>query len=222
MSLVNDPITACPVHLIYRLQGSLPVSILRKLNDEYIARLHELKNNFSRLKVSRSTLQRLVNIRKQELQRSYQTQLDFYLHSIRKGPRFLCEPGIAEIILESWHFLADSHQLLIDAISIMPNHVHVLLSTVSPEVVVCSKGVLKSHRKWTSRRINRSRGTCGQQLWATPFFDRRVRMRGYNSTFWYVLDNPVKAGLCTDFSVWPGNYWRPALLEGMLLKNGKG
>jgi REP element-mobilizing transposase RayT len=140
-------------------------------------------------------------------------QYDSYLDQVITGPSFLADPTNAKIIIESWLYLEKRHSLLIDAISVMPNHVHIQLSTISEGVTVNSKALLASHRKWTARLINQNRNLEGEKVWATPFFDRDVRRSAFGTVFWYILENPVKARLCTDYRSWSGNYWRDELVD---------
>lgn len=213
MSLVNRPITDAPVHIIYRLVKSLPAQILSRLRKEYRQFSKELTTDLRRIHSKDSARKEIVRQAYRGKLQDIQQRYDYYLDQVLSGPAYLNTPEIAQLIIASWQDLEKMHALVVDAISVMPNHVHIQLSTNHHEVVVDSKGLLASHRQWTSRLINKIRNTKGEKVWATPFFDRDVRWDAFGTVFWYILENPVKAGLCKDFRSWPGNYWRSELMD---------
>ncbi len=213
MSLENRPVTEDPVHIIYRLEGSLPSVILSRLREQLKQVRADLTTQLKELdpkaRAERTIVQQSFQARLKEIQEKY----DQYLDQIISGPAYLDAPDIAKLIIDSWRHLESRESLVIDAISVMPNHVHIQLSTNAPDVVVDSKALLAGHRRWTARLINQIRNTEGKKVWATPFFDRDVRWEAFGTVFWYILHNPIKAGLCADFRSWPGNYWRPELID---------
>lgn len=59
MALINRPITAHPVHIIYRLIGSLPCQVLEELREEYALRTGA--SNYSFKKSSLTTIRGIGN-----------------------------------------------------------------------------------------------------------------------------------------------------------------
>ncbi|MCC5849013.1 MAG: transposase [Verrucomicrobia bacterium] len=87
----------------------------------------------------------------------------------------------------------------LDCFVVMPNHVHALFSL--------GKGfrldqVMKSWKGYTSREINRTRGTRGN-LWQEEYWDRLIRSeRHFHKVRKYILENPEKANLTDGFLLW--------------------
>jgi len=80
----------------------------------------------------------------------------------------------------------------------MPDHVHLLLK---PFVLASEKDfslskILQSIKGFSSREINRVKGTKGP-LWQEESYDRIVRDYDEYLEKWnYIRSNPVKTGLC--------------------------
>jgi REP element-mobilizing transposase RayT len=79
------------------------------------------------------------------------------------------------------------------AATIMPDHVHLILS-FSQEAVI-EKSV-KNWKHWTSHEFG--------FLWQRDFFEHRLRSdESFEQKRDYVLQNPVRAGLVKDWREWP-------------------
>ena len=109
------------------------------------------------------------------------------------GSCLLREGRVANIVKEALqYFDEDRYRLL--AWCIMPNHVHVLIEQLSD---VSLSVILHSWRSYTSKKINKMLCRTGK-VWMPEYFDRYIRdSRHFDTAVRYILNNPVKAGLCT-------------------------
>jgi REP element-mobilizing transposase RayT len=79
---------------------------------------------------------------------------------------------------------------------VMPDHVHLLLR-VPPEGSMPIS--VRLWKKWTARHLG--------IRWQRDFFDHRVRAEeSLREKADYILQNPVRAGLVTDWIDWP-HHW---------------
>ena len=108
------------------------------------------------------------------------------------GCALLGDPVCADIVARSLLF-HDGQRYNIAAWCVMPNHVHVLLSTTQEFEL---GAVVRSWKRFTANQINRIRNRAGA-LWAADYFDRYMRdQRQFDATKHYIEMNPVVAGLC--------------------------
>jgi len=64
--------------------------------------------------------------------------------------------------------------------------------------------ILHSVKLFTARKINENEGRTGQ-LWEHESFDTTIRNEmHFSNVFNYVINNPVSAGLVSDWRDWPG------------------
>lgn len=96
------------------------------------------------------------------------------------------------------HFDGIKYRLL--AWVVMPNHVHVLIETVSGFPLPM---IIQGWKSFTAKEGNRLLGLTGR-LWQPEYFDRVIR----DETHWmsaveYIHQNPVKAGLVKSAEEWP-------------------
>jgi REP element-mobilizing transposase RayT len=92
--------------------------------------------------------------------------MDRYLDTTRKGPMFLRQDRIAELVVASLFKGQELGRYILHAYVIIANHVHVLLtSIVSPSRLLGSlKGV-------TAREANKLLGRTGQPFWQRESYD---------------------------------------------------
>ena len=203
----KDPIPTSPTHITYRLYGSIPNLGLSKLHDSHRLQRARLEAQFTRDQRStdatvRREYRRLVEQAELTHFRAYDDMLD---HATR-GPRFLDSPEAKRIVIDSWKYIAKQHGLIIYAISVMSNHVHVLLENQSRTLIPLAT-IMTDHKRYTATELNRLHGTKGRRVWAEKEYSRTVRYGRFEQTLWYVLNNPVKAGLTDDAAAWYGNYY---------------
>jgi len=87
---------------------------------------------------------------------------------------------------------------------IMPNHVHVVF-TLKENARVLSK-IMKSIKGYSARESNKILGRRGT-FWQDESYDHIVRdEKELERIIYYVLNNPVKAGLVDNYEKWGWNY----------------
>jgi REP element-mobilizing transposase RayT len=143
---------------------------------------------------------------KRELERAEQDNLaavlrkriDRYLDQ-GYGTCALRSVSIATIVQDSLlHY--DGERYRLSAWTVMPNHVHLLLT---PGQNWSLSRIVKDMKSFTSREANKTLGRHGQ-FWMEDYFDRYVRNpKHFASAIAYIENNPVKAGLCAKPEDWP-------------------
>ena len=113
--------------------------------------------------------------------------IDRYLDTSEKGRHLVGKA--AEYLFD---YLLSRHEKLYDLIAfcIMPNHVHLLFRQTFP-----LSETMKQIKGATAKTINEIVGRSGK-LWETGYFDRLIRdERHFQTTYEYIKNNPVKAGI---------------------------
>jgi putative transposase len=115
------------------------------------------------------------------------------------GACWLKSEAIARLV-ENAFFTFDGDRHRLHAWTIMPNHVHVLFSVLPGASLGDTVG---SWKRYTARHANQQLGRNGS-FWQTEYWDRFIRNEAhFNATIDYIDQNPVKAGLVSDPSLWP-------------------
>ena len=184
--------------ITFRLQGSLPQSVLAQLRAVREASLRRLGD--------RPTPSEKGRIDKQAFGR-FDRELDRGLE-----PTWLRQPSVAAIVRQSLYFANEKTYRLL-AYSIMPNHVHIL---IQPCEEIASDGdgeeapdcgsplskIMQSSKSFTSHRINEHLGRSGV-LWQAESYDHWVRDDDeLERIIDYIAANPVKAGLVKQPHEW--------------------
>ena len=125
---------------------------------------------------------------------------DRALDRLASGPRWLKQPGIANLVarvIEAGERERGFYELA--AWSVMPNHVHLL---VLPKVEV--RVMMRWLKGSTARRANQLLGRTGQPFWQDESFDHWVRNQSeFDRIIRYIEENPVIAGLIDSPELWP-------------------
>lgn len=189
----------------FRQADSLPQSTVKQLKLELRTELQKIEQ----LNPPDKDLQ-IVHAKKRSFGQ-YEHQLDFNPY----GSCHLRNPEVARILIER---VREYHGKLIDfqALCVMPNHVHLLFSMTPqlicsqeehgreiPESYVQLDYLMQLIKGGASRRINQFLGTK-KTFWAKDSYDHYVR----NEKEWlrilnYILQNPVKARLVSNWEEWP-------------------
>lgn len=114
---------------------------------------------------------------------------------------------IAEIIVESLQFL-NNKMFKLFSFCIMPNHVHILIKPLKKkdDSFHSLSEIMKLHKGFTANKINNIIGKKGQ-FWHHENYDHFIRNeKEFNNIIWYILRNPVKAGLCKKYYDWKYNW----------------
>ncbi|WP_044085816.1 transposase [Lewinella cohaerens] len=196
-----------PVHLTYRLSGSLPVRVLEDIRLKYEERKRQMETKFKdNPELLRSGLYAheafVINAR-------FELDIDEVLHKIKSGPFYLQEPLSAEEVIQSWKFLHDHEDVYLYAVCVMGNHVHAIVRAPNDREEVDIGRVMNRHKAHTARVCNKIIGKTGSPFWEPVYFDRTVRQNRFEQVMWYVLNNPVKVGLVSHWWEWGGTYLNP-------------
>jgi len=136
--------------------------------------------------------------------------MDRYLDTSRQGPRFLRQPEVAGLVVETLQGGVESGYYDLRAFVVMGNHVHVLLRPLQP-----AGWVLQWLKGTTARGANQILGRTGQPFWQRESYDHWVREeRQLQRIVAYIENNPVHAGHARE----PSQYRWSSASEGGELK----
>ncbi len=183
------------MHIVYRLKGSIPQSVIETIWVEYARHQKDKLTDPSSDAGSKNKL-------------LYERLLEDALHQQSNGPYHLSKPEIAKAVLDSWQWIAENSHILVYAVCVMSNHVHVLAASRTGDTIPAGS-IVHAHKSYTSLRANRLLGTQGTPFWEISYFDRDVRPGKLITVMWYVLNNPVKDGLVTHWEDWPFTFLNP-------------
>ncbi|MEI6177607.1 MAG: hypothetical protein WCS43_12000 [Verrucomicrobiota bacterium] len=83
----------------------------------------------------------------------------------------------------------------------MPDHFHALIS-FSWGMADVMNSVLSDWKRYVANQLGIS--------WQRDYFDHRIRSeQDHQSTWFYIRENPVRAGLVETFNQWP-HFWLPS------------
>ena len=189
--------------ITFRLAGSLPVEVVQRFQQEHEAELRRLEQTLSGAALHQA---------RQEAQKRYFDRLDALLDRALHGPRWLLESECARIVMACLRELDPTHYHL-HAFCIMSNHVHLLIDQQDiPEHPARRDGKLYTALSRALRLLkgksaalcNRHLGRSQDAFWQHESYDHVVRNeREYEHILAYIVNNPVKAGLVSDWQDWP-------------------
>lgn len=169
------------IFITWRLYGSLPASMLKKIRTARNGRATSPAENDS-----------------MEAAGSIFHQFDAALDSAKSGPLWLADPELADYAEYPIWRGADLGRYDLHAYVVMPNHVHVLLDPHLPLAKISSviKGV-------AARDANASLGRTGKPFWQDESFDHWIRNSAeFERIRHYIEWNPVRAGLAARPEDW--------------------
>ena len=118
------------------------------------------------------------------------------INCVPRGFNQLCHDDMAARILSSVDFYHHDLKWQAALFLIMPDHVHGIISFPAGSKM---KAVIRAWKRYHSRFHN--------VHWQSDFFDHRLRDRNsFEEKFDYILNNPVRAGLCECPEDWPYVY----------------
>lgn len=110
----------------------------------------------------------------------------------------IATPGLGTAITDLLGSRTTETEARLDLYCLMPDHAHLLIQP-SPAGLVDDIRDLKSR----STRLWWRHGGSGP-LWQRSFYDHGIRSpRDYEVTVRYILENPIRAGLVTDWTAFP-------------------
>lgn len=196
-------LTQSPTHIILRLAGSLPQVEIERLKRERIEALNLLHNS------PESKIPEVVQITRQRIAGKYHFGIDEALHDLSNGPYHLNMSEIASLVMESIRWSADNSRWFLYAACIMGNHLHAIVRAPDGRETAPLGPILSSLKRHTARQSNLILDTTGKPFWAPIYYDRDVRSGKFMRVMWYVLNNPVSAGLVANWRDWKFTYLHP-------------
>ena len=188
--------------ITYRLAGSLPLSTIAALKENYFKEKQHPRNQ---------TIERKEALR-QDYFFAFENELDKNLNE----PHWLKNEAIATLVMDSL-FFNDNKLYILSAACIMSNHAHILIRLLqgAPPLNV----ILQNHKKFTAVQSNKLLHRSGP-FWAEESFDTIIRdnTHFYNVVH-YIIQNAVKAGLVNNWCDWKWNYLHPELDKEYRLDN---
>jgi len=179
--------------ITYRLNFDLPIEIVTKLNRQ--------KREFARQK--RLSKDKSGKLSKLNFEKQQFYFVDNYLGICKRGPKYLSNPIIAQIVKDSL-FLMNKKQYELFSFCVMPNHVHILIRPLEKKngKFYSFAEILKGHKGSTAREANIILKKSGS-FWHKESYDHLVRsQQEFEDTVWYIINNPVKAKLVDDYRKW--------------------
>ena len=172
--------------ITFRTANSLPKKIFEKLRDEEQKATNTLKRLFP------------SNVNKQKyLLHSWKVDwIDNYLDKLN-SECYLHNIDAAEIVKNALGFYCPENYDL-DAWCVMPNHVHFLFK---PRPNILLSEILRKIKRYTALKINKIIHKKGV-FWQHESYDHWLRPGEFLHRRNYILENPVKAGLCHEANEW--------------------
>ncbi len=192
--------------ITFRLYGSLPVAVLKKINDKYeekIKKAYSDKEDFKQERLDAIELE-------------YFEEFDDALHQIKTGPKWLRETNVAQILEKELKKYDGVFYKLI-TYCIMPNHVHILIDTSIQLSEDCDPDaeyfeytqvddIMRRIKGASAFRINRYLRRSGS-FWESESYDSYMRSeKDVRNRVYYTIYNPVKAGFVSDWREWSFTY----------------
>ncbi|MDR9409326.1 MAG: transposase [Balneolaceae bacterium] len=196
----------------FRLAGSLPKEKIAEFREEKRKLDSKIKQESLNL-AQRNEIQGIIQKKKFQKYESILDRGEF-------GPTWLKESEIAEVVKDSIHFREDKDYELY-AYCIMSNHVHIVfkhLNNSSAQEEINNHfpitKILESLKKFTARRCNKILNRTGQTFWQAESYDHVVRDEDeLERIIRYVIYNPVKSKLVTDWREWKFTFCKPQWAE---------
>jgi len=165
--------------LTYRLHDSLPLGVLRRLQEEREAMAHQLTGG----------TRQPTAVERFDIEEAFAIRFDDELH-VERGACHLRNAQLADVVVENLqHF--DGERYTLHSWCVMPNHVHVVVRPFEGETL---DRILHSWKSYTAHIAFSIVGT--RTLWAREYYDRVIRdERHFFNAVAYVRNNPARAGL---------------------------
>lgn len=172
----------------FRLTGTIPKSIII-----------EYQNKKESTKTKKEKL---------ENSEEYFKEIEDILDSATIGPTWLKNKAIAKVIIESFSFMDHKYFHLI-CYCIMSNHVHFIAYNLKKPLYA----IMHSIKSFTAHECNKILNRKGR-FWQREYYDNLIRDRNdLAEKIKYVLNNPVKLGLVSNWKDWKFSYCNPRFIE---------
>ncbi len=190
----------------FRLANSLPVDVIRDLQEQRERERQEIRVKFS-------GSEQYGELYKQD--KRYFGQFDEWLdRCVEESPRWLADEKVAQIVADEIQRL-DGERYRLAAYCIMSNHVHLMADTGEHIFKPSHAGLTAPYPLTDTLRLLKGRSAryCNQVLgrrgafWHHESYDHVVRDQPeYERILGYIVNNPVKAGLVENWDDWKFTY----------------
>jgi len=181
--------------ITFRLAGSLPEIIVRKYKNLHRLAVHQIKISIT----DEKERQQLIDIQNEK----YFKKIDRILDKCRFGDQYLMKAEIASIVTSALKFY-DKKEYQLLCYTIMPNHVHTVFTLEE-----CSRPlskIMQSLKGFSAHEANIILARKGI-FWQDESYDHIIRDEDdLRNKIYYVINNPIKAGLVKCVEDWPWTY----------------
>jgi putative transposase len=185
------------IFVTFRLANSLPKQIIIQL-------LEDREQREKLINTEKNSKKRKVML--EEERRRYFGHFDEYLDRVKESPHWLSEPEVANIMAEAIKY-QDGKQYILNAFCVLPNHVHMMINVQRSNASLYK--ILQKLKSYTAIQANKILHRNGA-FWHHESYDHVVRDGSeFERIVWYILQNPVKAGLCKTWEDWKWSYVNP-------------
>jgi len=164
----------------FNLFDALPQHVRTKIREEADAQLQHIRNLHGECTiVEKRAIEEWIHVKLGEaLDETY-------------GSCFMRDQRIASIVANAIIYF-DEQRYSLFAWSVMPNHVHVVMTLAKGERI---DKVVHSWKSYSAKQANKVLRRVGE-FWQDDYWDRSIRdERELENTIAYVVSNPAKAGL---------------------------
>jgi putative transposase len=180
-----------------RLANTIPWSVVQKINEEISPEPGYL---FSSEKKEYEP--GLLTEPKKSSFAFWERELD----QAKYGPDWLRQPEVAACITRALEY-RDGKVYNLFAYSLMPNHLHLVFQPITEKKGELIK-IMHSLKRFTAAECNQLLNRSGS-FWQAESYDHVIRNQDeLERIIFYVISNPVKAGLVKKWSQWPYAYCR--------------
>lgn len=197
----------------FMLQGAIPKKIMEQLiadRERDILLLEtQYKQKISEIPEEQIAQLHQLNELRYTLQKKYFGKLDNFLDQASWGISQLRDDAIAEIVHNAvlW---ANGKYYRLWASCVMSNHVHLLLTSLPDTSIPALYRILQSVKSYSARQANQALQRSGK-FWMRESYDHLVRKDEFYRIQQYILDNPVKAGIVSEWQQYRWTYLDPEL-----------
>lgn len=198
--------------ITFRIKDAVPIGCLQRLRQQY----YETIGALDRGRLTDDAYRKQLFQARHRYFRGYDEQLDTGQGSCC----YFTDPSVCKIMLN--HLYAQDGLLYeLKAFCIMPNHVHLLISLANqltdPKGYLLDEHQLQISYRPLSEIMRQLKGASAREInqhlgrrdsfWQKDSYDHYVRNeRAYRNILYYILHNPVKAGLVQDWREYPYTY----------------
>ncbi len=185
----------------FRLANSLPKETIVRLREER----KQLERELHKDSKASQHKERLY-----ELHKRYFGKFDKLLDGASTEPHWLSNSHVVKMVVDAIHY-RDSKKYELIAYSIMPNHVHMVITVERSDTSLYR--ILQSLKAFTAKEANKILNRNGA-FWQNESYDHVVRNeKELGNIIWYVLNNPVKAGFVKDWKEWKWSYCKYDIVD---------